>query len=221
MFRGCCSVVQYVSAVHGVCQPYLRQTFLKSPFLPTMASGRAHRAMTQRLMVVSMPDTSAADLSFQVLGSSETTYLVSFNSEVPSCTCPDHTYRRSRCKHIIFVLRRVLDAEAEVAERPKFARDEIVALLAAVGTRSSHAQATAPPSAGVVSPGGVHQKPLDADPCPVCYEAIEGHESVLYCKASCGSNVHRDCYLRWHHHDPTRDHYECVMCRAQWKASDV
>lgn len=193
--------------VHARQTPFVRGT--------TMASGRAHRAMTQRLMLVSMPDASAEDLSFQVLGSSETTYLVSFNTEVPSCTCPDHTYRHSRCKHIIFVLRRVLNADAEVAERPTLARDEIVALVAAAMT-------TPPvPPADASAAGGVRQKPLDADPCPVCYEALEGHEAVVWCKASCGSNVHRECYLRWHHHDPTRGHYECVMCRARWKASDV
>lgn len=53
------------------------------------------------------------------------------------------------------------------------------------------------------------QKPLDGEPCPVCYEDFtHGKEHVLFC-AQCGTNIHEDCWNTWKERSAT-----CVYCRA-------
>lgn len=70
---------------------------------------RIDRALSQRLYLLRQDDTStdgSLSKKFSVLGSTGNVYEVKI-SRVPSCTCPDFL-RGHVCKHIIFVIARVL-----------------------------------------------------------------------------------------------------------------
>ena len=45
---------------------------------------------------------------FKVIGSTKHTYTVTIN-EHPSCTCPDHCIRKITCKHMYFVMLRIME----------------------------------------------------------------------------------------------------------------
>jgi hypothetical protein len=78
-------------------------------------SARKQRALQQRIFFVDCRTTDR-DISFEVLGTSDKSYHVRFLADKRewSCTCPDYApqgrapRRGHRCKHIFFVLARVL-----------------------------------------------------------------------------------------------------------------
>jgi len=61
----------------------------------------------------------------------------------------------------------------------------------------------------------VPRKCIDGE-CAICFEdMIEGKEDIVFCRYSCGQNLHQDCMLKWS--DKKRDSdITCPYCRAKW-----
>lgn len=70
---------------------------------------RRRRALAQRILFISARST-ADDVDVEVLGTTGTAYHVQFHNARCrwTCSCPDFVRRGCQCKHIIFVLARVL-----------------------------------------------------------------------------------------------------------------
>jgi len=71
------------------------------------------------------------------------------------------------------------------------------------------------PAPGTTAPPKSTQKPLDEDDCPICYSEFEANQSIVFCRAMCGTNIHNDCFRQW---AATKNHGDvtCVMCRTKW-----
>lgn len=42
-----------------------------------------------------------------------------------------------------------------------------------------------------------NRKPVDGD-CPICFMPFEPEkEEIIWCKAACGNNIHKDCFEQW------------------------
>jgi hypothetical protein len=109
----------------------------------------------------------------------------------PTCDCPQGQ-EGNQCKHVLYVLARVL--------RAKF---EYVYQLALLSTELQEIFANAPAPAGedATSGGGASnkkRKPIDGD-CPICFNDMEasGDEKIVWCRAACGQNIHRECFEMW------------------------
>ena len=92
--------------------------------------------------------------------------------------------------------------------------------LAFLTTELQQIFAGAPPIAGALSaqehPGS--RKPLDGD-CPICFmELADGSssEAIVWCKASCGNNIHKTCFDQWARASGSGG-TRCVYCRAIWE----
>jgi hypothetical protein len=62
------------------------------------------------------------------------------------------------------------------------------------------------------------RKPIEGE-CPICYSEFEDGEDVVYCKAACGNNIHKECMVSWmtaRHEKAT-----CPLCRATWIDHDI
>ncbi|KAH0548557.1 hypothetical protein GP486_007899 [Trichoglossum hirsutum] len=60
------------------------------------------------------------------------------------------------------------------------------------------------------------RKPVEGD-CPICAEAFEpGKEEIVWCKAACGQNVHKQCFEQWVASKPGQV-VKCIYCRTPWK----
>lgn len=72
------------------------------------------------------------------------------------------------------------------------------------------------PAPGTTAPPKSTQKPLDEDDCPICYSEFEANQSIVFCRAMCGTNIHNDCFKQW---AATKgpDAVTCVMCRVKWE----
>ncbi|OAL48702.1 hypothetical protein IQ07DRAFT_588804 [Pyrenochaeta sp. DS3sAY3a] len=167
------------------------------------------RAMTQRLTVLSRERQGTDEVpeeKITMAGSTGNVYTQVIGLS-PSCNCP-HAEKGNQCKHIIYVMLRVLKAPEEIAYQLALLSSELRDLFK-----------NAPPIPGVELHGkdGTENEELDSNrkpiegECPICYDDLGDKESTVYCKASCGNNVHKDCMMKWLAMKTT-----CPYCRAKW-----
>lgn len=169
------------------------------------------RALTQRLTVLSRERCGTDDVPEEkviIAGSTGNVYMISIGL-VPSCDCP-HARKGNQCKHIIYVMLRVLKA-----------REEIAYQLALVSSELREVMRNAPPIPGTEtekqSEDG-NRKPIEGE-CPICYDELDGMEDIVYCKTSCGNNIHKVCMQNWV--AAARNNATCPYCRAKWDTDAV
>ncbi|KNG52339.1 RING finger domain containing protein (Znf1) [Stemphylium lycopersici] len=172
------------------------------------------RALTQRLTVLSRQRCGKDDAPEEkviVAGSTGNVYTISVGL-VPSCDCP-HAKKGNQCKHIVYVMLRVLKA-----------REDIAYQLALISSELREVIKNAPPIPGVETDGrdgtekegqDGNRKPIEGE-CPICYDELSAGEAIAYCKASCGNNVHKGCMQNWM--AVSKGKATCPYCRAEWEA---
>ncbi|CAN1218947.1 Mitogen-activated protein kinase kinase kinase 1 [Linum perenne] len=164
-----------------------------------------------------------SESNFFVLGATGNVYTVSLTT-APSCTCPDRT---SPCKHIFFVLIRVLGVPIEdPALRRRTLRPCLLSRL--LSSPSS------PDSlAGVSLRRRFHQLFFDflvrqqreqveikeGAVCPICMDDIVEEEAAAVAACgTCKNVVHEECLRRWKRSRGRRG-VTCVICRARWRGN--
>jgi hypothetical protein len=173
------------------------------------------RAMTQRLTVLSRERCGTDDVPEEkviMAGSTGNVYTQNIGL-LPSCDCP-HAKKGNQCKHIIYVMSRVLKAPEHIAYQLALTTAELREVLK-----------NAPPIPGVeTDPTDAageqdgNRKPIEGE-CPICYDDLQpGTDNIVYCKASCGNNVHRDCMQKWI--AISKGKATCPYCRATWAAEE-
>lgn len=169
------------------------------------------RAFTQRLTVLSRERCGTDDVPEEkvlIAGSTGNVYTVSIGLE-PSCDCP-HARKGNQCKHVVYVMLRVLKA-----------REEIAYQLALVSSELREVMRNAPPIPGTEtekqSEDG-NRKPIEGE-CPICYDDLDAKEDIVYCKTSCGNNIHKVCMQNWV--AAARNNATCPYCRAKWDTDAV
>jgi len=171
------------------------------------------RALTQRLTVLSRERCGSDNVPEEdvlIAGSTGNVYTVSIGLE-PSCNCP-HAKKGNQCKHIVYVMLRVLKA-----------REEIAYQLALLSSELREVIKNAPPIPGVETDGkdgtekageDGNRKPIEGE-CPICYDELGSKEDTVYCKAGCGNNIHKACMRNWMAASSGKG--TCPYCRAKWE----
>lgn len=174
------------------------------------------RAMTQRLTVLSRERCGTDEVPEEkvlMAGSTGNVYTQQIGL-VPSCDCP-HAMKGNQCKHIIYIMLRVLKAPESIAYQLALTTTELRELIK-----------NAPPIPGVeTDPTDAageqdgNRKPIEGE-CPICYDELQsGEEEIVYCKAACGNNVHKNCMQKWI--SMSRSKATCPYCRATWATEDI
>ena len=174
-----------------------------------MSSRRIERCYTDNIYLIeSLPpeEEYPYERNYLIMGNSGNTYTVTISNE-PSCTCPDYTSRGNRCKHIYFVLIRIMNiydyteeyyTDDELAQMflniPQVAKD-----LMYQGERPTEQKE-------------VNQKFEKDDVCPICLDPLENGKELDYCKYSCGKTIHKKCFSMW---EKSKGGI-CVFCRGKW-----
>ena len=199
--------------------------------------GRVERAFQQRIYLVKVewPSKDFLDCSFSILGTTKNTYYVTYEKCAFKCTCPDHLRRKCLCKHILFVLLRML----------KFGRDFVNANQSSILNDNQENDVLEPVlqklrdfllesydrqhfdfrllepndvAAPDVISEEVKQKPYEFDECAICFEdfakdGVVPDEDIVFCRYSCGKSLHADCFSKW---ADQKEDVTCVYCRAPW-----
>lgn len=89
--------------------------------------------------------------------------------------------------------------------------------------RSPHLR---PALSGLLVSAAVVRKVVEAgDECAICYEELStnsaAEESMAWCRAQCGSNLHLQCFQQWSQHARSKSlPVQCPLCRANWQAEE-
>jgi len=109
------------------------------------------------------------------------------------------------------------------------AKFELVYQLALLSSELRDIFAHAPPPADGTTSGDEaytkNRKPVDGD-CPICFtEFDEKTESIVWCRATCGQNIHKECFEMWaatkrqSSMNPWAE-AACPYCRSVWQGDD-
>lgn len=164
------------------------------------------RALTQRMFVIDRSrggTDSDLEETVEIAGTTGNVYSVNI-ARIPSCTCP-HAKKGNQCKHIIYVLIRVLKAPPHLQYQPAFISSELQEIFS---------NSPPIPSEDAGDKDG-RRKPVEGD-CPICCEDFNpDSEEIVYCKAACGNNIHKACFEQW---AATKGHRQvsCPYCRTPW-----
>lgn len=163
-----------------------------------MASDRIHRALTDaRIRILS---ENLDDGQFIVQGVTST-YKVHLKPE-KSCTCMDFILREQCCKHLFFIIIKVLKS---THTHPTYA--EILSLLEARKNNNDEHKT-------ITVPLGQRKEITEETECPICMDKLHGDEELLWCDVMCGNAVHRQCMMAF---TKFSKKWACVLCRANWR----
>ncbi len=184
---------------------------------------RKQRGKTQSIFLIeTIIDDKELERKYVVMGLTGNIYNVTIKN-APECTCPDFITRGNRCKHIYFVLIRVMKTKNE--DKNIYNKKELYDMFNNIPNimgnliindelRNTYEKLKQENKLNSVSNGeikNVDQKGTD-DLCPICLDELENGDELDYCKYSCGKGIHKICYSMW-----TKQHStNCVFCRASW-----
>ncbi|KAK3488458.1 hypothetical protein B0T13DRAFT_491236 [Neurospora crassa] len=183
------------------------------------------RATTQRFFVLSRKripvwgSLEGFEEEVEIAGSTGNIYTVTIARQ-PTCTCPMGE-KNEQCKHIIYVLARVLRAKYEYVYQ-----------LALLSCELEDIFSNAPPivegdgDSLTTGEGDKRRKPIEGD-CPICFNEMEVHkpEEIVWCRAACGQNVHKECFEMWaatkrKQAGGSKADVTCPYCRSVWEGDD-
>ncbi|KND90934.1 Mitogen-activated protein kinase kinase kinase 1 [Tolypocladium ophioglossoides CBS 100239] len=164
------------------------------------------RALSQRFYVLMRTRGGNAECpeeTFEMTGSTGNVYTVCIG-EKPSCNCP-HAMKGNECKHVFYVLARVLQAPFELVYQKALLGSELRTIFAAApGVNVSQ------------DSGNGKRKPVEGE-CPICFCEFDtsSPESVVWCRAACGQNIHQECFETWAR--TKTGQVTCPLCRSKWQ----
>jgi len=182
---------------------------------------RKQRGQTQALYLIeTIPSTNKYIKQYDVMGSTGNVYNVSIKT-TPSCSCPDYTTRHRRCKHIYFILIRVMHVSKEDEDIDSFSNDELEEMFSNIPDITQNLvvdsqiknkyKSAINRSSGNNKDNKVKGKDTD-DLCPICLDDLENGDTLDYCKYSCGKYIHKQCFEMW----SKKMTAKCVFCRESW-----
>ncbi|OAA32480.1 RING-finger protein [Moelleriella libera RCEF 2490] len=165
------------------------------------------RALSQRFYVIGRSRGGTAvcpEETFEVTGSTGNIYTVIVKQQ-PTCNCP-HARKGNQCKHVIFVLARVLRAPYHLVYQLALLESEL---------REIFEKAPSVESSDPSSTSG-KRKPIEDD-CPICFCELDANcpDSIVWCKAACGQNIHQECFETWAR--TQSGDVTCPLCRSKWE----
>lgn len=194
---------------------------------------RIDRAFNHRLYFLAQkpikPEDRGAGAQLDILGSTGNVYSVKLRPEGNECSCLDFAKASGVCKHLLFVMLRILKLARDDYRvwQTSFTVAELSALLEQLGNdcAATGVCADAAVLRGYREACGEAQEaarqPLPAD-CPICFEemlpAAADAGEVVFCR-TCGHNTHADCQRRWAAASRSGD--ACPLCRSPWLQSQA
>lgn len=69
---------------------------------------RIRKALSQPIFLITIKKINSNEFIFLVEGTKGNEYIINKNNDVYKCSCPDFKNRRQSCKHIYFIIYKVL-----------------------------------------------------------------------------------------------------------------
>lgn len=172
---------------------------------------RKYRAINEKLYLLSSHNNEDC-LLYNVTGSTGNVYSVKVSS-MSSCTCPDFIKRHNKCKHIYFVLLKVLKLEDD--NKQFYSEEEFKEIKDKFKDFSVY-DSNVKADESIINKWKLFSKKDVDDVCPICLDDLQNGEELDYCKAVCGKYVHKECFKLW----SRSKNSVCVFCKSKWVEID-
>lgn len=175
------------------------------------------------------------ELKFKISGSTQNIYSISIDKILCtfSCDCPDmksHCIsKKCLCKHIVFVLIRVLKYfETDIYRKLKFNKDTFLPFLEKIKTSyiedlsltnlSLNEKYKLRVNSGYIEENIINKFSFysfeEGYECAICYDLLDVKEELLGCP-TCKQSFHKNCFNKWLENS---NYKNCVYCRSTvWK----
>ncbi|KAL8770327.1 MAG: hypothetical protein Q9209_003963 [Squamulea sp. 1 TL-2023] len=163
------------------------------------------------------PDPETPSETISMAGTTGNIYDITI-AHLPSCTCPDNR-KGNQCKHIVYVLHNVLKASSHLQYQLAFLTSELHLIFDQAPLPAAASASDTDTSTGATSS---NRKEITGD-CPICFmEFSPSTEEIIYCKAACGNNIHKDCFEQWARAQSSGSGgvVKCVYCRTPWERDE-
>lgn len=171
---------------------------------------RINNALKDKLFYIDSEIKSPTLKLYKILGTSGNIYDVTLTNET-SCTCPDFITRHKKCKHIYFVIIKLL--KLQNIDKKKYTDDELKQIIQNADITTGFNVNTKILSKYEKIKNDNNTKlecnPKTDDSCPICMDDILNGEKFIHCKYSCGKCVHDNCFKLW---VKNKKKSNCVFC---------
>ncbi|AYV79941.1 MAG: RING domain protein [Gaeavirus sp.] len=177
---------------------------------------RRQRAYQNIYLLGMYRPTSDLERKFIVTDTSGNTYDVNIN-EIPECSCPVNAYNGYKCKHICFILLRIMKVTGGMKQ--KYSEDDLISMFLHIPkyinldivVRADNETVETVEKVEKIKKIKKMVQRLD-DMCPICLDDLGNVKLLDYCKYGCGKSIHKVC-LGIYHRSYGKD---CVFCRQAW-----
>jgi hypothetical protein len=135
-------------------------------------------------------------LNYKVFGTKGTIYDVCI-SKKPTCTCMDYKLRKKRCKHIYFVLIRVM--KVLNPDKLNYSENDLDLMIKNIPKEIDVFYNGKVEKIGKIKKEVKYEQiklnvePKIYDNCPICLDSILNDAKYLVCN-NCGRCIHSDCF---------------------------
>lgn len=205
---------------------------------------RVDKALNERIYLTECSkiySSSGNNFKFNVMGSRGISYKIKINDKI-ECSCPDHTNRHNICKHIMFVLIRMLKINSNHVFNHHHANNSLKVTSNTLLKCNEFIRNRELNENFDIFSSDVNdkneciiqrtclirqneeymksiketQRPYLEDSCPICYEDFKDtlDEEIVWCVSQCGKSVHSNCFKMWCSRSLLGG--ACVYCRTPW-----
>ena len=194
----------------------------KNMITKTTNDDRKQRGKEQRIFLIITHDydKDILERQYEVMGTTGNAYTVTINNK-PSCTCPDNTIRRRRCKHIYFVLTRIMRVKQDQEDMVEYSNTELKDMISNIpdivdNLRVDTNKLSRFKTQQKNGNGEVEMRDINEDDmCPICLGSLyECGEEIIYCKYSCGKSIHKLCFDMYNNKNEYNS--KCLFCFREW-----
>jgi len=181
---------------------------------------RKKRGLTQKIFLIETKEITDEKMrEYVVIGSSYNVYNIVIKN-IPTCTCPDYMTRKKRCKHIYFVMLRIM--KIIDCDKKQYGDEELINMFKNIPEITNLLCVN-----NEVKDMYLKSKKSEKsekseitiktdDICPICLDDIQNGEDYEHCKSQCGKCVHVSCFKMWCVKNPS----VCLMCRSPWNENN-
>ena len=166
-------------------------------------------------------DNKIIERKYDVMGTTGNVYTVIIKNK-PTCTCPDFTTRCTKCKHIYFVLTRIMQVKEEAEDVIEYSDNLLINMFKSIPkiTENLKVKKSILDRYNLKKDknGMVPRKIFDEETvCPICLECfLESDEETVYCRYTCGNSIHKNCFNMYLTKKVGCDK-KCLYCLSFWE----
>jgi hypothetical protein len=176
---------------------------------------RKQNSIEQKIFLINFKKGSMNDLEFTVMGTTKNIYIV-YICESPKCTCMDFKIRHKRCKHIFFILRKIMKVNNTIEDNKIFSREELIEMITNIPINiTSSVINDITSNKKIISTDIIVKMKIidDEDICSICFDNLNNGEELDYCKYKCGKAIHAECFKIYCEINAMK----CINCSCSWK----